>query len=78
MALKPSDEEPRTPTMFCRIECLRRRVVAPNRRVVFSRYISARSQGEAEEQAWCECDARQVDGFRMCDLHTRETKVVWT
>src|SRR5512143_645182 len=32
--------------MFCRIDCLRRRVVAPNRRVVFSRFASANSQTE--------------------------------
>ncbi len=63
--------------MFCRIDCLRRRVVAPNRRVVFSRLVSAKSQAEIEELALAECRAREVDGFRLRNLHTRETKVVW-
>jgi len=63
--------------MFCRIDCLRRRVVAPNRRVVFSRFASANSQAEIEELALAECRARKVDGFRLHNLHTRKTKVVW-
>lgn len=63
--------------MFYRIDCLRRRVVAPNRRVVFSRLVSAKSQAEIEELAWAECRARKVDGFRLRNLHIRKTKVVW-
>jgi hypothetical protein len=63
--------------MFCRIDCLRRRVAAPNRRVVFSRFASADSQAEIEELALSECQARKVDGFRLHNLHTRKTKVVW-
>ena len=63
--------------MFCRIDCLRRRPVAPNRRVVFSRFASASSQAEIEELALSECRVRKVDGFRVHNLHTRKTKVVW-
>ena len=63
--------------MFCRIEVLRRTVVAPNKRVAFRGYISRETQAEVEERALAECQTRKADGFRIYDLHTRNTKVRW-
>jgi hypothetical protein len=61
--------------MFFRIDYLKR---TPRPKRICQHFRSADCQTDIEKAAWRECDEHRADGFRLLDLHTGETKVIWS